>query len=70
MARMMSFKADDSEESEISAYCKSRHFKNLPDFLRFAVFAYIRQNKPGRHDMGKDTLEAIEPRRGVPPLDS
>jgi hypothetical protein len=46
---MMSFKADDEEKSEILAYCKAKHFKSVPDFLRHAVFGYIGKNKPGGH---------------------
>ena len=49
MSRMMAFKADDTEETEILAYCKAKHFKNVPDFLRHAVFGYMGKNKPGGH---------------------
>ena len=34
MSRIVSFKADDSETEELTAYAKARHFKNMPDFLR------------------------------------
>lgn len=49
MSRMVAFKADTDEEREIVAYCNARHFHSLPDFARMAVFAYIRQNRPGGH---------------------
>ena len=49
MSRIVAFKADDEEAAEIDAYCKDRHFKNIADFARFAIFAYIRQNKAGSH---------------------
>jgi len=49
MSRMMSFKADDAEESEISEYCKAKHFKSIPDFLRYAVFGYMDRNRLGAH---------------------
>ena len=48
LSRIVAFKADDAEEAEIVTYCKERHFKNVADFARFAIFAYIRQNKPGK----------------------
>ncbi len=69
MSRMMSFKADNSEETEILAYCKARHFKDVPAFLRFSVFAYIRQNKPGGHRTSNHTSEDTERGREAPPLD-
>jgi hypothetical protein len=49
MSRMMSFKAGDAEETEILDYCKAKHFRSIPDFLRHAVFGYIGKNKPGGH---------------------
>jgi len=55
MARMMAFKADDQEESEILAYCQSHHYKSIPDFLRFAVFAHMRKNRPGSHRKQSET---------------
>lgn len=60
MARMMSFKADDSEENEILAYCKGHHYKSIPDFLRFAVFAYIRKNRTGAHRKTNHTAEVVQ----------
>ena len=68
MSRMMSFKADPDETAEIEAYRKVRHFKDNPTFLRFAVFAYIRQNKPGGHRTVNDTSDGTKRGRGAPPL--
>jgi len=66
----MSFKADDAETGEILAYAKARHFKNVPDFIRFAVFAYIRQNQPGGHRRHAGMESGNGSGRGAPPLDS
>jgi hypothetical protein len=58
MSKMVAFKADDAEAVEIDAYCKARHFHSLPEFARVAIFAYIRQNKPGSHRPKKHTAQA------------
>ncbi|GEM_PF-6454968 len=65
---MMAFKADIDEETEIDTYRKARHFKDRPSFLRFAVFAYIRQNKPGGHRTVNNVKSNNEAGRGGPPL--
>lgn len=57
MARMVAFSVSEAEKAEIDAYCSARHFKNVPDFARVAIFAYIRQNRPGGHRKGEDTAE-------------
>lgn len=49
MIRMVAFSVSEQEKAELDAYCEARHFKHTPDFARMAVFAYIRQNKPGGH---------------------
>ena len=64
---MMSFKADTEEEVEIDTYRKARHFKDRPSFLRFVVFAYIRQNKPGKHGTVNGSSEQISTGRDGPP---
>jgi hypothetical protein len=46
---MMAFKADDAETTEILAYCKSKHFKSIPAFIRYAVFGYMEKHVPGAH---------------------
>lgn len=66
---MMSFKADDAEEAEISAYCKAKHFKSIPDFLRHAVFGYIGKNKPGGHRSSLASNNGNRAGRTSAPLD-
>jgi hypothetical protein len=45
--RRISFGASDEEIAELDAYCRARHFHNLPEFARVAIFAYMRRNRPG-----------------------
>lgn len=60
MSRIVSFKADDSEQAEIEAYMKARHSKSLPELARIAFFAYMRQNKPGGHRTGNTPSNGTE----------
>jgi hypothetical protein len=55
MSKMIAFKADDDEEAEIVAYMKARHIKSTSSFARMAIFAYMRQNKPGNRRAPVDT---------------
>jgi hypothetical protein len=64
---MVAFKANDEESAEIEAYAKGRHFRDIPSFARFAIFAYIRQNRPGGHRREKGTEETVASARGAPP---
>ena len=59
MSRIVAFKANDEESGEIEAYAKARHFRDIPSFARFAIFAYMRQNKPGGHRTSNHMAEPI-----------
>jgi len=67
MSKMVAFKANDEEATEIDTYSKARHFRTLPDFARFAVFAYMRQNKPGGHRTVNGSKSDGKSGRGAPP---
>ena len=62
MSSIVAFKADDSEQAELEAYMKAHHFKNFPDFARFAVFGYIQKHPTGAHHpvTGKSPWKASE----------
>jgi hypothetical protein len=47
--KMVAFRANDAEETEIAEYMEAKHLRSLPELSRSALFAYIRQNKPGGH---------------------
>jgi hypothetical protein len=66
--RRISFGASDEEVAEIDAYCAARHLRDVPEFARMAVFAYMRQNRPGAHRAVKSRENAPEAGRGAPPL--
>ena len=72
MSKMVAFKADDAEAGEISEYMKARHLRSLPELSRSALFAYMRQNRPGGHRSAnhKAKGEQIESEAGgrYPPL--
>jgi hypothetical protein len=54
MSRIVAFKADDEEEAIINEYMKARHLRSLPELSRTAIFAYMRQSRPGHHGSQKD----------------
>ena len=68
MSRIVAFKADDEEADEIMCYLRSRHLKSLPEFARMAVFAYMRQNRPGSHRTGLNAEKGNGSGRAAPAL--
>jgi len=54
MSRIVAFKADDEEEAEILAYMEMKHLKSFSDLARSALFAYMRQNRGGKHGTGNE----------------
>ena len=65
MSRIVAFKADDSEQAELEAYMKAHHFKNFPDFARFAVFGYIQKHPTGAHHPVTGNPRGRPPKRPV-----
>lgn len=65
--RRISFGASDEEIAELDAYCRARHFHNLPEFARVAIFAYMRRSKPGAHRTANDLSDPVESGRTTAP---
>lgn len=51
------FGITEEEKVEIEEAMKARHIHKMPEFLRMAVFAWIRQNRPGGHRRAASTPE-------------